>query len=143
MSAAIDAGVQMQFRIGQRVRHTDYKGQRVTGVVRALSIDGEQGLMVSIALDTPIVIPEGPGYAAINIHTRHAQAHEFSPFDERDELIAEMRELLCSVHAIAQRHGADTAWDRLAASVQKLGIGAITARTYRLLPSDLQPERAA
>lgn len=99
---SFDAGVQMCFRIGQRVRHTDYKGQRVTGVVRALSVDGEQGLMVSIALDAPIVIPEGHGYRAIDIHNQHAPAHEFSPFDERDELVAE---LLTALQAAVDLYG--------------------------------------
>lgn len=90
----VDAGVEMSFRIGQRVRHQDYKGQRVTGVVRGLSIESERGLIVDIALDAPIVIPAGHGYAAISLYTQHAPAHEFSPFDERDELVAEMLEAL-------------------------------------------------
>ncbi len=91
-----DAGVEMSFRIGQRVRHQDYKRQRVTGIVRSLSVDGEQGLMVSIVLDAPIVIPEGHGIPEIKIWNQHAKAHEFSPFDERDELVEELL-------AVAQR----------------------------------------
>lgn len=86
----VDARVDMSFRIGQRVRHQDYKGQRVTGVVTSLSVDSERGLMVCIALDAPIVIPAGHGHRAINIYTQHAQAHEFSTFDERDALVAEL-----------------------------------------------------
>lgn len=90
-SIRIDAGVEMSFRIGQRVRHHDYKGQRVTGVVKSLSIESEQGLMVSIALDSPTVIPAGDGFAAINLYSQHAPAHEFSPFDERDDVVAELQ----------------------------------------------------
>lgn len=85
----IDAGVDLSFRIGQRVRHQDYKGKRVTGVVRGLSIDSEQGLMVSIALDAPIVIETGVS-RPIDIWDQTAPAHEFAPFDDRDELIADM-----------------------------------------------------
>jgi hypothetical protein len=98
-----DAGVDMSFRIGQRVRHQDYKGKRVTGVVRGLSLDSEQGLMVSIALDAPIVIPESEGIRRIDIWNQHAPAHEFSPFDERDELIAELLASLQGVIAVADR----------------------------------------
>lgn len=48
----------------------------------------------------------------------------------------DMEELLRSAHAIAVRRGTGTAWDRFAASIAQLGIGAVTARTYRLLPTD-------
>ncbi len=47
-----------------------------------------------------------------------------------------MEELLRSAHAIAERKGADTAWERFADSIRALGIGSVTARTYRVLPSD-------
>jgi hypothetical protein len=81
------AGVEMSFRIGQRVRHRDYKGKRVTGVVTGLMLDSECGLMITAKLDAPIVIPAGDGYAACDIYTQQASAHEFTPFDDRDELI--------------------------------------------------------
>lgn len=96
----IDAGVEVSLRIGQRVRHQDYQGQRVTGVVRGLSVESERGLMVSIALDAPIVIPEGDGHAAIRIYSQHAPAHEFSAFDERDELVAEMLDSLAALELL-------------------------------------------
>ena len=47
-----------------------------------------------------------------------------------------LEELLRSACAIAERQGADTAWDRFSASALGLGINGITARTYRVLPSD-------
>lgn len=51
---------------------------------------------------------------------------------------AESTALLRSAHAIAVRKGAGTAWERFAASIQALGIGPVTARTYRILPSDTE-----
>jgi hypothetical protein len=86
----VNAGVDMSFRIGQRVRHQDYDGKRVTGVVRGLTVDGERGLMVTIALDAPIVIPEGNGCREIHIHNQHAPAHEFSAFEGRDEIASDL-----------------------------------------------------
>ena len=47
-----------------------------------------------------------------------------------------MEELLTSAAAIAGRRGAGTAWERFGASIRAEGIGQITARTYRVLPSD-------
>lgn len=105
----MNAGAEISLRIGQRVRHTDYKGQRVTGVVRGLSVDSEQGLMVQCTLDAPIVIPASDGFDDIKIWHQHAQAHEFSPFDERDELIAvlvnALDEAAQSLTTIAQNAG--------------------------------------
>jgi hypothetical protein len=54
--------------------------------------------------------------------------------------IEQMEALLESAHLIARRQGADTAWDRFAESLEKAGIGYVTARTYKILPSDLEPE---
>lgn len=51
----------------------------------------------------------------------------------------ELEELLRSACAIADRHGVGTAWERFSASVHTLGLNGITARTYRVLPSDLKP----
>jgi hypothetical protein len=47
-----------------------------------------------------------------------------------------LEELLCSAHAIAKRNGADTAWDRFAASIAEAGIGSSTPRVYKVMPSD-------
>lgn len=47
-----------------------------------------------------------------------------------------MEELLTSAAAIAGRRGVGTAWERFGASIRAEGIGQITARTYRVLPSD-------
>lgn len=56
-----------------------------------------------------------------------------APPTEREK---RMEALLTSAAAIAGRRGVDVAWDRFAASIRDEGIGAITARTYRVLPSD-------
>ena len=95
-----DHGIDFSLRIGQRVKHHDYQGKRVTGVVRGLSVDDERGLIVSCFLDEPIVIAAGHGFDATKIFWQNAQAHEFSPFDERDEVIAE---LLAVVQRCEQR----------------------------------------
>jgi hypothetical protein len=50
----------------------------------------------------------------------------------------ELQDLLRSACAIAERHGAGTAWDRFAASIHAAGLNGVTARTYRILPSDLE-----
>lgn len=56
--------------------------------------------------------------------------------DSGEERDAEVRALLTSAHAIAIRRGAGTAWERFSESCSAIGIGAITARTYRVLPDD-------
>lgn len=88
-AGSVDAGVEISLRIGQRVRHRDCKGRRVTGTVRALAIEDRE-LMVTIALDEPIVIPASDDIRQIDIYTQHVPAHELAPFDDRDELIAEL-----------------------------------------------------
>lgn len=50
----------------------------------------------------------------------------------------ELEELLISARAIASRKGEGTHWGRFDASIAKMGIGSITARTYRILQSDLE-----
>lgn len=91
----VGAGVEMSLRIGQRVRHRDHLEQRVIGVVRGLSLDSEGVLQAHIVLDAPIVIP---AYNAddreVSIWHQHVPALELKPFDECDELLAEMLEAL-------------------------------------------------
>lgn len=84
------AGVALNLTIGQRVRHHDYKGQRVTGVVQSLSIEDGR-LMAGISLDEPIVIPaRSDDEREIRLYNQHVFAVELAPFDERDELIGEL-----------------------------------------------------
>jgi len=99
------AEMRVSLAIGQRVRHTDYKRQRVTGVVHQLTIDAERGLMVTVLLDEPIVIPPvDVGDHDLLLHWQTAQAHEFAPFDERDELI---ESLLGALQAEEEWRGRD------------------------------------
>jgi hypothetical protein len=57
-------------------------------------------------------------------------------FDRAADCMEEMQELLRSAHAIADRKGENTHWKRFSESITKVGIGPVTARTYRILPSD-------
>jgi len=52
----------------------------------------------------------------------------------------EREELLISARCIAQRKGVDTAWERFDGAIQKLGIGSVTARVFKVLESD-KPEQ--
>lgn len=84
------AGIALALRIGQHVRHRDYNGKRVTGTVRGISVD-DRGLQADIVLDAPIVIPaRSADDREISIWHQHVPAHDLTPFDDRDELIAEM-----------------------------------------------------
>ena len=85
------AALEISLRIGQRVRHQDYQGKRVTGIVRGLSVDSEDVLHADIALDEPIVIPAlNEDDHDLPIYRQHVPAHELAPFDEREELIARL-----------------------------------------------------
>lgn len=64
---------------------------------------------------------------------RKAERLAPQPKTDRESVL---EELLRSACAIAERQGAGTAWDRFAASVHAVGLNGITARTYRVLPSD-------
>ena len=48
----------------------------------------------------------------------------------------ELEDLLTSARAIAQRGGEATAWDRFDAAVAKAGVGSVTAKVFKVLPSD-------
>lgn len=121
MNAHQNAGVELSIRIGQRVRHQDYQGQRVTGVVHGLSVE-DRALMADIVLDTPIVIPASGDSHPIRIHRQYVPAHELAPFDEREELIAEMLAALQGVVAVADR--ATDEFDRARAVIAKAIGGA-------------------
>jgi hypothetical protein len=48
----------------------------------------------------------------------------------------QLEDLLTSARAIAQRSGVETAWDRFDVAVANAGIGSITAKVFKVLPSD-------
>lgn len=87
------SGIALNLTIGQHVRHRDYKGRRVTGTVKGISIDSEGCLQADIKLDAPIVIEAGEG-RPLNIWRQCVPVHELAPFDDRDEVIAELRAAL-------------------------------------------------
>lgn len=113
----MSASAEICLRIGQRVRHLPYQGQRTTGVVHGLAVDGERGLMVDMVLDTPIVIPATAEYPAVSIYRQHAQAHEFTPLDERDELIEQL------VDALRDALDYEPGWAAKAAAAVAKAIG--------------------
>ncbi len=109
------AGVEISLRIGQHVRHHDYKGGRVTGLVSGLSLDSDRVLQADIVLDAPIIIPaRNADDQEIRIWRQHVPVHELSPFDDRDELIAELLAALQAEHEWQARDAAgelDPEWD--------------------------------
>lgn len=50
----------------------------------------------------------------------------------------ELEDLLTSARAIAERRGADTAWERFSERLATAGIGSVTAKVFKVLPSDLE-----
>lgn len=58
--------------------------------------------------------------------------------DRSNERERELEELVRSACAIADRKGEATAWDRFTASARALGLNGVTARTYRILPSEAE-----
>lgn len=56
--------------------------------------------------------------------------------DKIEEGMDELIDLLISARAIAQRKGVDTAWERFDARLAQAGIGSVTAKVFKVLPSD-------
>jgi hypothetical protein len=98
------AGVEISLRIGQRARHHDFHGKRVTGVVCGLSVDSYNVLQVDIVLDEPLVIaPAFDGDRELRIYRQHVPAHELQPFDEREEVIAQLLDATRAAEAVLGR----------------------------------------
>jgi hypothetical protein len=89
------------------------------------------------ALDMALRTSGAQHYTEVVAAAKAYQAHiEGSVTPSARELA--MEELLRSACAIADRKGAETAWERFANSIRELGLTGVTARTYRVLPSDEQ-----
>jgi hypothetical protein len=56
--------------------------------------------------------------------------------------IEELEDLLSSAYAIAERKGRGTAWERYAKQLALAGISPVTAKTFRVLPSDSEPDNS-
>jgi hypothetical protein len=52
--------------------------------------------------------------------------------------VKELEDLLTSAHAIVKRQGEGTAWGRFSERLSKAGIGSITPRVFKVLPSDCE-----
>lgn len=48
----------------------------------------------------------------------------------------ELEDLLISARSIVERKGEDVAWERFSERLRKAGIGSVTAKNFRVLPSD-------
>lgn len=49
----------------------------------------------------------------------------------------QLEDLLISARAIAQRNGENTHWIRFSEAIANAGIGSVTPRVFKVLPSDL------
>jgi len=47
-----------------------------------------------------------------------------------------LEDLLISAHAIAERRGVGTSWDRFCQRLRGIGIGHVTPRTFKVLPGE-------
>jgi len=52
----------------------------------------------------------------------------------------ELEDVLRSARAICQRKGEGTAWERFDERIAGIGIGSVTAKTFRILDSDTSEE---
>lgn len=52
----------------------------------------------------------------------------------------ELEDLLMSARAIAERRGQDTAWARFSERLGAAGIGSVTPKTFKILPSDSEQD---
>lgn len=64
------------------------------------------------------------------------ETYELLGRDAKTARERELEDLLVSARAIAQRKGADTAWERFDERLASFGIGCITAKVFKVLPSD-------
>jgi len=64
---------------------------------------------------------------------------------ELQKRVEQLEDLLSSAYNIANRDGKDTHWFRFAAQLHVHGISPVTAKTFKILPSDegYQPDRTA
>lgn len=70
-----------------------------------------------------------------NIDRLYLELSQFTTAKTNREL--ELEELLRSACCIAERKGKDTHWGRFVESVKLVGLNGVTARTYRVLESDV------
>jgi hypothetical protein len=86
------------------------------------------------------------GNPAAGFEPREKTMHELiadkASMEEQIRLLklrfTELEDLLVSARAIAQRRGAETAWERFDERLANAGIGCVTAKVFKVLPSDTE-----
>lgn len=68
------------------------------------------------------------------VNKLYLELSQFATAKTKREL--ELEDLLASAREIARRQGKDTAWERFDNRLASAGISAVTAKTFRVLPSD-------
>lgn len=105
-----------------------------TDAERFLIKDAIMGLLVDqnfLASFAPLTEPE----------LRAGIALQLREIERLRKRVDELSDLLTSARAIAERKGDGTHWERFSERLAAAGIGSITPRTFRVLPSDTPPER--
>lgn len=89
------------------------------------------------SLDCDII--EGPEEAGTKIATTSTPEEAktlVTMLNNAWQRMGELGEIATSAHAIAKRNGEGTAWERFSARCAALGVGSITPKTFRVLPTD-------
>ena len=91
-------------------------------------VDSEDDIIQSEVMDLEI------------INRLYLELSQVATAKTRREL--ELEDLLASARAIVLRRGEDTAWERFDARLAAAGISPVTAKVFKVLPSDLEDGRA-
>lgn len=131
----------MPYQIGQAKKAADREHDAKQMAVAAdatLSSQRVRATALELALRTPNLVCHNEVLAAARAYQAHIEGEVIPGTRLISEREKALEDLLRSACAIADRKGEDTAWERFAASVHALGLTGVTARTYRVLPSDIE-----
>jgi hypothetical protein len=129
----------MPYQIDQAKKAEDREHdakQLAVAADRAADNRGLRAHALEMALRTPGVDGHHDVLKATEAYQAHIDGAKTAPAPTAREQTLE--DLLRSACAIADRKGEGTAWERFAASIHAVGLNGVTARTYRILPSDEQ-----
>ena len=70
------------------------------------------------------------------VNRLYLELSQFATAKTQREL--DLEDVLTSARAIAERKGEGTHWERFSNRIGQLGIGSVTAKTFRILPSDVE-----
>lgn len=87
----------------------------------------------SALTQTAFEMPNRPKFANLDAYTCALEAHSRL----QNARISELTDLLTSAHAIAKRNGDGTNFKRFSDRLTAAGIGSVTPKTFRMLPSDI------